>query len=152
MSRSRISVMENPSYEKLTLTALKRIASAFDVALITRFVRFSDLVEWVSDLSPEKLEVPGFDNDSIAKSKMVATQTTALRVEPRQRVRTGISDDVYAGTAPSRRIQNSFGMPTPISQSSITQRAQTSDPLSHVPTFEAVVSAAQNKNPIEALA
>jgi transcriptional regulator with XRE-family HTH domain len=65
MARSRISVMENPSYEKFTLSTLKRIASAFDVALITRFAPFSELVTWVSDLSPEKLEIASFDADSI---------------------------------------------------------------------------------------
>ena len=66
MAPSRITVMEDPSYEKFTLTTLKRLASAFDVALITRFTPFSDLVDWVAKLSPEKLETLEFERDSLS--------------------------------------------------------------------------------------
>ena len=66
MSPSRITVMEDPSYEKFTLTTLRRLASAFDVALIARFTPFSDLVDWVAELSPEKLETPEFEKDSLS--------------------------------------------------------------------------------------
>ena len=66
MSPSRITVMEDPSYEKFTLTTLKRLASAFDVALIARFSPFSDLVDWVAELSPEKLETPEFKRDALS--------------------------------------------------------------------------------------
>ena len=66
MSPSRITVMEDPSYEKFTLSTLKRLASAFDVALIARFAPFSDLVDWVADLSPEKLETPKFESDNLS--------------------------------------------------------------------------------------
>ena len=65
MSPSRITVMEDPSYEKFTLTTLRRLASAFDVALIARFTAFSDLVNWVAELSPDKLETPEFERDSL---------------------------------------------------------------------------------------
>ena len=68
MSPSRITVMEDPSYEKFTLTTLKRLASAFDVALVTRFTPFSDLVDWVAELSPERLETPEFENDALSQS------------------------------------------------------------------------------------
>ena len=49
MSPSRITVMEDPSYEKFTLTTLKRLASAFDVALIARFAPFGELAEYASE-------------------------------------------------------------------------------------------------------
>ena len=88
MSPSRITVMEDPSYEKFTLTTLKRLASAFDVALIARFTPFSDLVDWVADLSPEKLEAPEFEKDSLshlrklpAKESQVALETSTLTSE-----------------------------------------------------------------------
>ena len=68
MSPSRITVMEDPSYEKFTLTTLKRLASAFDVALVARFTPFSDLVDWVTELSPEKLETLEFEKDSLSQS------------------------------------------------------------------------------------
>lgn len=66
MARARISLIENPAYDKLTLSTLKRIAFAFDVALIVRFAPFSELVKWVSDLSPEKMNAVSFDRDSIS--------------------------------------------------------------------------------------
>jgi transcriptional regulator with XRE-family HTH domain len=65
MSPARISVMENPSYENPSVKTLKRFASAFDVALIIRFVPFSELVSWVSSVSPEKLNAASFDDDRL---------------------------------------------------------------------------------------
>jgi transcriptional regulator with XRE-family HTH domain len=59
---------ENPGYGKQTLTTLKKIAAAFDVALIVRFVPFSELIDWVSGtprvirgLTSSSLEVESFD-------------------------------------------------------------------------------------------
>ncbi len=75
MSPSRITVMEDPSYEKFTLTTLKRLASAFDVALIARFGPFSDLVDWVAELSPEKLQTPEFEMDALShREKILANE------------------------------------------------------------------------------
>lgn len=68
MARARISLIENPSYDKLTLSTLKRVAMAFDVALIVRFVPFSKLVDWVSDISPEKMNAVSFDRDSLSST------------------------------------------------------------------------------------
>jgi transcriptional regulator with XRE-family HTH domain len=78
MSPSRISVMEDPSYDKFTLSTLKRLASALDVALVTRFTTFSDLVNWVSNLSPEKLEVLSFGDDKIADAAMVVERAPEI--------------------------------------------------------------------------
>ena len=81
MSPSRISVMEDPSYDRFTLSTLRRLASAFDVALITRYVAFSELVDWVSALSPEKLAVPSFGEDSLAKTDVTSgTAPSSLKL------------------------------------------------------------------------
>lgn len=63
MAQESISKLENPDYGKFTLSTLKRLASAFDVALIVRFAPFSQLVDWATDLGPEDLAVPAFEND-----------------------------------------------------------------------------------------
>jgi transcriptional regulator with XRE-family HTH domain len=63
MAQERVSVLEDPDYGKLTLTTLKRLASAFDTALVVRFVPFSQLVDWATDLAPEHLAVPDFEHD-----------------------------------------------------------------------------------------
>jgi len=65
MAPARISVMENPSYDKFTLSTLKRLASTFDVALIVRFVPFSELVDWIAKIDPEKMNAISYEEDSI---------------------------------------------------------------------------------------
>ena len=51
MKQERISTLENPNYGSYSLRILKQLASAFDVALMVRFVPFSQLVEWKLHLS-----------------------------------------------------------------------------------------------------
>ncbi|MGD0883577.1 MAG: helix-turn-helix transcriptional regulator [Thermodesulfovibrionales bacterium] len=55
--------LENPNYGNYTLGTLKEIASAFDVALVVRFVPFGELIEWDINLSSDSLEVVSFDED-----------------------------------------------------------------------------------------
>lgn len=62
--------LENPNYGKPTITTLKKVAAVFDVALVVRFVPFSQLVDWVSGtpfvdrgLTPAALEVPDFQTE-----------------------------------------------------------------------------------------
>jgi transcriptional regulator with XRE-family HTH domain len=62
--------LENPNYGKQTLTTLKKVAAVFDVALVVRFVPFSQLVDWVSGtphvdpgLGPSTLGVPSFQSE-----------------------------------------------------------------------------------------
>ncbi|MGO9274762.1 MAG: helix-turn-helix transcriptional regulator [Terriglobia bacterium] len=59
--------LENPNYGKQTITTLRKVAASFDVALVVRFVPFSQLVDWVSGvprvdpgLTPETLDIPDF--------------------------------------------------------------------------------------------
>jgi len=64
MTQEGISRLENPDYGKFTLSTLKRLASAFDVALMVRFAPFSQIVDRTVELSPEDITVPDFDHDS----------------------------------------------------------------------------------------
>jgi len=86
MAPSRISVMEDPSYEKFTLSTLRRLASAFDVALIARFVPFSELVEWVVDLSPEKMGAVEFERDGIPHQNLEEVERPVFQVEQQKAV------------------------------------------------------------------
>lgn len=63
ITQEGISRLESVNYGKFTLATLKRLASAFDVALAVRFVPFSEMAQWITDLSPESLAVPDFDQD-----------------------------------------------------------------------------------------
>jgi hypothetical protein len=73
MPQNAISRLESPDYGKLTLTTLRRLAMAFDVGLIVRFVPFTEMVDWVSGtprvnrgLNAESLAVRGFDEEEKA--------------------------------------------------------------------------------------
>ncbi len=46
MKRSRISLLERADYEGFSFTTLKRIAAAFDVAVIIQFVSFGEFLKW----------------------------------------------------------------------------------------------------------
>jgi transcriptional regulator with XRE-family HTH domain len=69
MAQETISRIEDPNYGKLTLKTLKRLASAFDVALMVRFVPFGELVEWELSLTSGSLEALSFDKDSYFQAK-----------------------------------------------------------------------------------
>jgi transcriptional regulator with XRE-family HTH domain len=60
MGQARISLLENPNYQNLSLNTLKRIANVFDVALVIRFVPFSRLFEMIDNETSETLAVPNF--------------------------------------------------------------------------------------------
>lgn len=69
MQQERISVLENPNNSSVTINTLRKIASAFDVALMVRFVPFSDLVKWDANLSAQALQVTSFDEDTFFKEE-----------------------------------------------------------------------------------
>jgi transcriptional regulator with XRE-family HTH domain len=54
-SRTVITRIEDPNYGKLTLKTLSAVASAFDVALLVKFVPFSRLLREYEDVSSEAL-------------------------------------------------------------------------------------------------
>ncbi len=63
MSQARISVLENPNYRNLNVGTLQRIAAAFDVALIVRFVSFGELLNWTVTGSQDALAPLSFDEE-----------------------------------------------------------------------------------------
>jgi transcriptional regulator with XRE-family HTH domain len=79
MAQGRISVMENPSYDQFTLSTLKRLRAAFDVALVVKFIPFTEFAEWIIDLTPEKLTPLNFEAEMEEKSRgQERTQSAAL--------------------------------------------------------------------------
>jgi transcriptional regulator with XRE-family HTH domain len=57
MKQSRISLLEKADYESFSFTTLKRIAAAFDLAVIIQFVSFRDFLRW-SESFDEKVLIP----------------------------------------------------------------------------------------------
>lgn len=58
-----ISKVENPNHSGFSIKTLLKLASAFDIGLIVRFVPISNLVKWELDLSPDALKAVSFDED-----------------------------------------------------------------------------------------
>jgi transcriptional regulator with XRE-family HTH domain len=77
MFQTRIRVLEDPDNESLSLNTLLRLASAFNVGLMVRFVPLSELVKWDLNLSSESLEAQGFDKDRYFKESNKETATIA---------------------------------------------------------------------------
>jgi transcriptional regulator with XRE-family HTH domain len=65
MKQSRISALEDPNFENVEIATLRRLASAFDVALTVRFIPFSGLASWTTTLSESDLVVPDFSQDAL---------------------------------------------------------------------------------------
>lgn len=63
MAQERIHHIENPDYGRLSVTTLKRLASAFHVALEVRFISYSELVDRMLSRTPEMLSPPAIEND-----------------------------------------------------------------------------------------
>jgi transcriptional regulator with XRE-family HTH domain len=63
MKQSAIVRLEDPRYGKMTLSTLKRLAQAFDVAVIVRFSPFSEFIRWTTGLNEERLSPPSFDQE-----------------------------------------------------------------------------------------
>lgn len=78
MLQPRISAIESPGGAKFTLETLRRLASAFDVALIVKFAPFSELVDQSADFNPDTFCVSSFGDDlGLVERKEPQLATTA---------------------------------------------------------------------------
>jgi len=78
MAQSRISLLEDPSYDRMSLSTLKRVASAMDVALSVKFIPHSDLLREVAVPSSHKFSVASFEQDTCPEVPSVGWQMTAF--------------------------------------------------------------------------
>jgi transcriptional regulator with XRE-family HTH domain len=109
MGQARISLLENPNYENLSLNTFKRIANAFDVALIVRFAPFSKLFAIVDNETFETLAVPSFvDEFGTAEAPIVTPRAKVIDFEDRLRkmVRTGGNQEIGGVPAPALGSQH----------------------------------------------
>jgi hypothetical protein len=103
MGQNNLSRLENPDYGKHTVSSLKRIADALDVALVVRFVPFSQYVDWVSStphldegISPVAMAVPSFEDEEESGQSETELKHFTLRVTPRAEA----SDDITTTHTP----------------------------------------------------
>lgn len=63
MAQESIARLESTDYGRYSIRTLKRLAGAFDVALVVRFAPFSELIDWTISLSRGRLAPRGFADD-----------------------------------------------------------------------------------------
>ena len=63
MKQSRISAIENATYDNVSIGTLKRIAKALDIALSVEFVSFKEFASRAADPTKSKTAVPGFSEE-----------------------------------------------------------------------------------------
>jgi transcriptional regulator with XRE-family HTH domain len=86
-SRTVITRIEDPNYGKLTLKTLLEIASAFEVALLVKFVPFSRLVREYEDVSSVALSAKSVsDKDEAIELKAWANEIIADPVASHRKV------------------------------------------------------------------
>ena len=66
--QARISHIEQPGRDPLSLRTLYRLASAFDVGLLVQFVSFSELVRREASFHPETFRVASYEDDHLGKN------------------------------------------------------------------------------------
>lgn len=91
MNQNAISRLESPTRGRPTISTLKRLAEALDVALVVRFVPFSQFAKWHSGtpyvergLSTESLAAPSFTEETNVGAFNLDTATHQwLWIKPR---------------------------------------------------------------------
>lgn len=63
MLQSRISLLETPGAANITLETLARLAAAFKVGLIVKFVPFSEMLNWENSFSQDSFDVVRLEHD-----------------------------------------------------------------------------------------
>jgi transcriptional regulator with XRE-family HTH domain len=74
MLQPRLSVMESADYSSWSVSTLKRLARAFDLALSVKFEAFSEVILDFEEMSKEALSRPSFKDDPMFRSPKVSTR------------------------------------------------------------------------------
>lgn len=99
-----ISQWEDPDYEgKFTLSSLKDLAKVFDVALLVKFVPFSKLVEWTTNITKDSIAPPKYKEDNLFPISAADTVINNRLKEIEQNIDTSNSNFDYLS---SRQIKD----------------------------------------------
>jgi hypothetical protein len=74
MKQSRISALENVSYDSWSIKTLRRLAEAFDLVLVVRFESFGKVIEDIESFERTRLEAPSFTEDPAFDSRSPGQQ------------------------------------------------------------------------------
>lgn len=113
--QARISHLEQPGRDPLSLRTLYRLAAAFDVGLLVQFFSFSELVRREAAFDPETFNVPSFEKDRLLE-KTVYRSCDAGVDSKTFRCATQVQSEVKARTPPN--IKEHRGQSTELLSSS----------------------------------
>jgi len=74
-----ISQWENPDYGRHSITTLKKLAAAFDVALLVKFTPFSELVADMVNLSATRLSPPSYSDELLLGVLPISATSTYVK-------------------------------------------------------------------------
>ncbi len=77
-NQGNISQWEDPDYGRYSLATLKEMATAFDVALLVKFIPFSELVKDMVSLSETRLSPPSFTEEQYHLQAPVPVATNVM--------------------------------------------------------------------------
>ena len=73
-----ISQRENPDYGRHSITTLKALAATFDVALLIKFIPFSELIKDMVSLSESRLSPPSFSEEQYRVQASVSAASNPM--------------------------------------------------------------------------
>ncbi len=79
-----ISRAEDPDYGNLTFNTVLRIAAGYDLAFVGKFVRFSELLKTIDDMSEDAFDLPGFVEECEQENAALPTQELEMAVAAAQ--------------------------------------------------------------------
>jgi len=78
LSQGVVSRAVDPSYGNLTLNTIIRVAAGLDLAFVGRFVPFSELARWYTDLPNQDWNIPTFEEEDdclpVVQSEMLPSR------------------------------------------------------------------------------
>lgn len=111
MLQPRIVELERPKGNEPNLRTLGRLAAALDVALIVKFVPFSELVDWAERFSPDTFVVPSFDDDLRLtwSESPPAEQPVLINLEAGREIKPNLRQDAIPFIAPMTADEEIIG-------------------------------------------
>jgi len=82
MMQPRISAMERPGATKFNIETLIRLAAAFKVGLMVKFVPFSEMLKWENEFNQDTFNVVKIDEDVEFQKEEQGRETATLKIEP----------------------------------------------------------------------
>jgi transcriptional regulator with XRE-family HTH domain len=76
LHQSRISMFETPGAANVTLETLSRLAAAFQVGVVVKFVPFSEMLKWENGFSQDSFNVTKIGDDKAFISPSVISRPT----------------------------------------------------------------------------